>query len=441
MRRRVTRWLDENIEMSLLQHKVSKRVEKELHQTKVVIRHLPPDFTEEKVKEVLAPLPSHNYFYFAPGDPTLGPSGYSRAYINLTDENELVAFRDRFDGLVLETEKGTKCRAVVEFAPFQNVPKKGKHKVDPRSGTIEQDPEYMEFVKALTEKQQGQRPSVDLSTLLLEQMEAQKIPSVQKTPLIEFLKEKKAKGNKSKHRVVVVGKRSKDEAGKSRPRTGDEKASRRSRRPEGRGRRDDRPHKDKEPSSARSETRLKVKGQEEWAGRGGETTQRPASSAPSSVTVNATAKDDKGSSGPVPKDERSTVASREHKERGTSGAKDMERAKRQSEVSSEGREGGRGDGRHKDRPDRAIYTPRSRVVDVGGGGRGEGVKKEEGAGNQRDQESSGRHTDGSYAQQRGGYPSSRGRRGGGGAPRGGGGNYNADGERSASKRYGEHSRT
>ena len=39
-------------------------------------------------------------------------------------------------------------------------------------------------------------------------------------------------------------------------------------------------------------------------------------------------------------------------------------------------------------------------------------------------------------------PSSKGRRGGGGAPRAGGGNnYNADGERSASKRYGDQSRT
>ena len=423
--------------MSLLQHKVSKRVEKELHQTKVVIRHLPPDFTEEKVKEVLAPLPSHNYFYFAPGDPTLGPSGYSRAYINLTDENELVAFRDRFDGLVLETQKGSKCRAVVEFAPFQNVPKKGKHKVDPRCGTIEQDPEYIEFVKALTDKQQGQRPSVDLSTLLLEQMEAQKIPSVQKTPLIDFLKEKKAKGNKSKHRVIVVGKRSKDETSKSRPRTGDEKASRRSRRADGgRSRRDPRPPKDKEPSSARSETRIKVKGQEEWAGNA----QRPAGSGAEKVTsANAAAKDDRGPSGPVPKDERSTIASREHNERGTSGAKDADRAKRSqqqsegnSESRGEGREG-RGDGRYKDRPDRAIYTPRSRVGNIGGGGEGvKGPSKEEG--NQRDQESSGRHANGGYGQQqRGGYPSSRGRRGGG-APRGGGGHYGTDGERS--KRYG-----
>lgn len=303
--------------MSLLHHKVSKRVEKELHQTKVVIRHLPPDFTEEKAKEILSPLPNHNYFYFAPGDPSLGPGGYSRAYINFLDENELLAFRDRFDGLLLETEKGTKCRAVVEFAPFQNVPKKARHKADTRCGTIEQDPEYIEFVKALTQKQHEQRPSVDLSTLLLEQMEAQKTPSVQKTPLIEFLKEKKAKGNKSKHRVIVVGgKRSKDESGKSRA-GGEEKPSRRSRRADGnrsRGR-DDRPAKEKEPTT--STKSIKVKGQEEWAGKGEATTQRSLAgggvgSERSPGAGNIATKDDKSSCGPAgSKDERSSIASRE----------------------------------------------------------------------------------------------------------------------------------
>lgn len=425
--------------MALLQHKVSKRVEKELHQTKVVIRHLPPDYTEEKVKDALAPLPNHNYFYFAPGDPALGPSGYSRAYINFADENELVEFRDKFDGLVLETGKGTKCRMIVEFAPFQNVPKKAKHKVDTRCGTIEQDPEYIEFVKAITEKQQAQRPSVDLSALLQEQMETPKTPSVQRTPLIEFLKEKKAKGIKSKHRVIVVGKRSKDDAGKSRSRNGDEKPSRRSRKPDGnRSRRDERPPKEKDPAAAKSDTKTKVKGQDEWTTR--ETTQRPASTSvnlekgPSVVTV--TVKDERSSGSS--KDERGSSASREQRERGTGGTKDADRARRnqqQAEGSLEGREG-KGEGRYRDKPDRALYTPRSRIVVEDGVG-AKGPSKEEASGTSRDPDTSGRHTD-SYPQQRGGYHSSRGRRGGGVSR--GGGSYYAESERNTSKRYGDQSR-
>ena len=436
--------------MALLQHKVSKRVEKELHQTKVVMRHLPPDFTEEKLNNVLAPLPSHNYFYFAPGDPDLGPSGYSRAYINFTDENELVTFRDKFDGLVLETEKGSKCRAIVEFAPFQNVPKKSKHRVDPRCGTIEQDPEYIEFVKSLTEKQQAQRPSVDLSALLLEQMETQKTPSVQKTPLIEFLKEKKAKGNKSKHRVIVVGKRSKDDSGKSRSRNGDEKTSRRSRKPDGnRSRRDERPPKDKEPTtSTKSDTRIKLKGQDDWAAKG-ESTQRPASAAvisektpPSVVSINAP-KEERGSGGP--RDERNPTTTRDQRDRGAGGSKEVERTRRsqQQQQQAEGRGEGRSEGRYRDRPDRALYTPRSRVVVEDGGGT-RGHSRDEGGGNTRDQDADARHADG-HAQQRSGYHSGRGaRRGGGVASRGGGGggtNYYADAERNYSKRGSDHSRT
>ena len=38
--------------------KVSRRVEKELNQTKVIVRRLPPDFTEEKFLEQFSPFPT-----------------------------------------------------------------------------------------------------------------------------------------------------------------------------------------------------------------------------------------------------------------------------------------------------------------------------------------------------------------------------------------------
>ncbi|CAI8055704.1 Regulator of nonsense transcripts 3A [Geodia barretti] len=91
------------------EQRVSKRVERELHQTKVVVRHLPPDFDQEAFMEAFSPgLPegSFNYLYFAPGDPEFGPNGCARAYVNFTDESAILTFRDQFDGMVLESKSG-----------------------------------------------------------------------------------------------------------------------------------------------------------------------------------------------------------------------------------------------------------------------------------------------------------------------------------------------
>lgn len=203
--------------------KVSKRVEKELHQTKVIIRRLPPDFTEEKLIEKLSPLPPHNYFYFAPGDPTLGPHGCSRAYISFSELPLILPFRDQFDGSVFETEKGQKYRAIVEFAPYQNIPKKSKRKPDTRCGTIEQDADYQAFLQ-LYETKPEPRPSIDLLTYS-EDAEANKIPDVQVTPLIEYLKEKRRGSRGSKNKVLVVESKRKRKSGESTSKTKGAKSS------------------------------------------------------------------------------------------------------------------------------------------------------------------------------------------------------------------------
>lgn len=197
--------------------KVSKRVEKELHQTKVIIRRLPPDFTEEKLREKLSSLPPHSYFYFAPGDPTLGPHGCSRAYISFTDESLMLPFRDQFDGYVFETEKGQKYRSIIEFAPYQGIPKKSKRKPDARCGTIEQDADYQAFLQAYEAKPEP-LPSVDLITYIGD-IGASKKSDVQVTPLIEYLEKRRSsrssKGGKNKVFVVEPRKKRKGDSSKS----------------------------------------------------------------------------------------------------------------------------------------------------------------------------------------------------------------------------------
>ena len=189
-----------------------KRAEKELSQTKVIVRRLPPDFTEEKFKEVINPLPANNMFYFFPGDQSLGKFGCARAYINFAADGDIVHFRDKYDGMMLQSQKGTKYRAVIEYAPFQGVPRRNK-KPDPRCGTIEQDAEYKEFLEDY-EKGAAPLPSIDVS--YLEHLEASRVPQVAMTPLVEFIKEKRApKPKKNKVIYAADSKRKRDKEKKT----------------------------------------------------------------------------------------------------------------------------------------------------------------------------------------------------------------------------------
>uniref|UniRef100_A0A3B3X7W4 UPF3 domain-containing protein n=1 Tax=Poecilia mexicana TaxID=48701 RepID=A0A3B3X7W4_9TELE len=115
--------------------------------TKVVIRRLPPSLSKEQLEEHLSPLPSYDYFEFFPADQSLYPHLFSRAYINFKSTEDILLFRDRFDGYVFIDNKGQEYPAVVEFAPFQKISKKKLKKKDAKVGSIEEDPEYKRFLE------------------------------------------------------------------------------------------------------------------------------------------------------------------------------------------------------------------------------------------------------------------------------------------------------
>ena len=171
---------------------MAKRIEREIHRTKIIVRHLPCKFTEEKLREVLEPCPKYDYFRFVPGDPSFGTMGFARAYINFTNEEDIVPFRERYDGYVFEDDYGNKSYTVVEFAPFQRIPRKTKRKVDSKCGTIDSDADYITFCETLKEEVTP-LPSVDKTLYLLEE---QKTNDLQSTHLIEFLKDKKERKEK-----------------------------------------------------------------------------------------------------------------------------------------------------------------------------------------------------------------------------------------------------
>lgn len=68
----------------------------------------------------------------------MGGNSFSRAYFAFRDPQEVVNFRDRWDGYVFLDDRGQEYMAIVEFAPFQKMPRKKPKKPDNKSGTIEQ---------------------------------------------------------------------------------------------------------------------------------------------------------------------------------------------------------------------------------------------------------------------------------------------------------------
>ncbi|XP_021452560.1 regulator of nonsense transcripts 3A isoform X1 [Oncorhynchus mykiss] len=158
--------------------------------TKVVIRRLPPNLSKDQLEEQLSPLPSFDYFEFFPADQSLYPHLFSRAYINFKNPEDILLFRDRFDGYVFIDNKGQEYPAVVEFAPFQKVSKKKLKKKDAKAGSIEEDPEYCRFLEnySCDEEKSMANPET-----LLGEIEAKTRELIAKrtTPLLEYIKNKK----------------------------------------------------------------------------------------------------------------------------------------------------------------------------------------------------------------------------------------------------------
>uniref|UniRef100_A0A8D0A957 UPF3B regulator of nonsense mediated mRNA decay n=1 Tax=Sander lucioperca TaxID=283035 RepID=A0A8D0A957_SANLU len=116
--------------------KTEKSKEKKEAMTKIVIRRLPPSLTKEELEEHLQPLPELDYLEFFSNDTSLYPHLFARAYINFKNQEDIVLFRDRFDGYVFIDSRGQEYTAIVEFAPFQKTAKKRSKKKDAKCGTI-----------------------------------------------------------------------------------------------------------------------------------------------------------------------------------------------------------------------------------------------------------------------------------------------------------------
>uniref|UniRef100_A0A2I3TJ93 UPF3 domain-containing protein n=1 Tax=Pan troglodytes TaxID=9598 RepID=A0A2I3TJ93_PANTR len=81
---------------------------------RVVICRLPPGLTKEQLEEQLRPLPAHDYFEFFAADLSLYPHLYSRAYINFRNPDDILLFRDRFDGYIFLDSKDPEYKKFLE---------------------------------------------------------------------------------------------------------------------------------------------------------------------------------------------------------------------------------------------------------------------------------------------------------------------------------------
>ncbi|XP_014259797.1 regulator of nonsense transcripts 3A isoform X2 [Cimex lectularius] len=168
-----------------------KRAKEDKPPTKIVIRRLPPTMTEENFIEQISPIPPFDYMYFIPGDASNGIYSFSRAYINFYYQEDIFTFTQTFDGYVFFDTKGQEYPAVVEFAPFQRIPKRMKKK-DRLCGTIECDPAYIAFKENLqAEALENSKPGSTVKQHFFE-TEISTTEEINTTPLLEYLKQKKA---------------------------------------------------------------------------------------------------------------------------------------------------------------------------------------------------------------------------------------------------------
>ncbi|RSL82823.1 hypothetical protein CEP52_016872 [Fusarium oligoseptatum] len=172
---------------------------------KLVIRRLPPGMTQDEFVSILGSAwelgkGRVDWFSFAPGKISTDPSKPSRpgrAYVHVMRKDDIMSLNDTVRTAVWEDAKATFTNPSligppsVEFAIYKKVPG-NKKRTDARQGTIDQDPEFMAFLEDLANPAPLNQNAEGEEGDDIGKAETK----VTTTPLIEYLKEKKA--NKAK---------------------------------------------------------------------------------------------------------------------------------------------------------------------------------------------------------------------------------------------------
>ncbi|KAM3431264.1 hypothetical protein NHJ13734_007368 [Beauveria thailandica] len=190
---------------------------------KLILRRLPPGMTEAECVTILGDRwivgkGKVDWSSFVPGkisaDPSK-PSRPARAYIHLIKKDDMLALSETVMAATWEDAKNSFTSPALvgppslELSAYKKVPN-NKKRTDARQGTIDQDPEFMAFLEGLANPV-PLRDSADLDDDDANKGENK----VTTTPLVEYLKEKKANKSKDsstgKKRGEAKGKGSKED--------------------------------------------------------------------------------------------------------------------------------------------------------------------------------------------------------------------------------------
>ncbi|KAL2827515.1 Smg-4/UPF3 family-domain-containing protein [Aspergillus cavernicola] len=217
---------------------------------KLLVRRLPPGLTQEEFDTALGAewkvgAGKISWSQYKPGkvskDP-VKPSRPSRAYLYIVSSDHIAPLSDKVRSTSFLDARNTVNDPILlgpptlEFSPYAKIPGSRVRK-DARQGTIDQDPEFIQFLESLTQPITRSGPIESTAD------GEDKKEAVKTTPLVQYIKDKKANRAKeasnkpSRHRLEKDAKsekvqskrllqRPEKEATKS---TGAEKPERRSR--------------------------------------------------------------------------------------------------------------------------------------------------------------------------------------------------------------------
>ncbi|KAJ5159404.1 uncharacterized protein N7482_006408 [Penicillium canariense] len=164
---------------------------------KLLIRRLPPGLTQPEFEGALgeewkAGAGKVDWLHYKPGkvskDPAK-PSRPSRAYIHVVSNEHIGPLSDQVRQSSFQDAGHTSNDPVLlgpptlEFAPYAKTPGSRVRK-DARQGTIDQDPEFIAFLESLTQPITKPAP--------VDAIEADEKKAAVITPLVQFIKDKKA---------------------------------------------------------------------------------------------------------------------------------------------------------------------------------------------------------------------------------------------------------
>lgn len=156
-------------------------------------------------------------FYYVKGEHQVGVPTFSRAYINFINQEDIYTFQDKFDGYVFLDQRGTEYTAVVEFAPYQKIPRQDNK--EDKCNTLDKDPHYLEFLEKLENPEEIVLQTAESYLEQLEQKERElKANGSTKvvTPLVEFIHQRRLEREKYREEKKEERRRKEMEKKKSR---------------------------------------------------------------------------------------------------------------------------------------------------------------------------------------------------------------------------------